>query len=64
LARRECLPEDHWEITKAEALLAATEYHLGDAAARTTLATHLNVLSDTYGPGHPRLAWLEAQLPP
>jgi len=62
--RLESLPDEHWEITKAEALMAAAEYQLGDPAARPVLAANLDALSDTYGPGHPRLAWLEARLAP
>lgn len=62
--RLERLPAEHWEIAKAEALLAAAEDQLGDATARPVLATKLDALADTYGPGHPRLAWLQARLAP
>ena len=62
--RRERLPDEHWEIAKAEALMAAAGYQLGDAAARPILAANLDALADTYGPNHPRLAWLEARLAP
>ena len=58
------LHDDHWEIAKAEALVAVADHRLGHAAARSILAARLDTLADTYGPGHPRLAWLEARLEP
>ena len=62
--RLELLPEDHWEITKAEALVAAAAYRLGDAEARLDLVASVGTLAETYGPGHPRLAWLESRIGP
>ncbi|MFW5816878.1 MAG: tetratricopeptide repeat protein, partial [Wenzhouxiangella sp.] len=62
--RRARLQEGNWEIRSAEALVAAAEYHAGDPEARTILSDHVEALAQTYGPGHPRLAWLAGRLQP
>ncbi|NDY94249.1 serine/threonine-protein kinase [Wenzhouxiangella limi] len=62
--RRAHLQEGNWEILKARALVAAADEHAGDAEARALLNEHVEALAQTYGPGHPRLIWLEDQLQP
>lgn len=62
--RLERLAPDHWEVTKAEALLAAAAYGQGEVQARSELAASLDLLSEAYGAGHPRMLWLEARLSP
>ncbi len=62
--RLERLAEGHWELDKAQALIAAAAYRLGDPEAGLALATRFDQLADVYGAGHPRLAWLENQLAP
>ncbi len=62
--RRARLQEGNWEIRTAEALVAAAADHAGDAEARSILSDHVAALAQTYGPGHPRLAWLEGRLQP
>jgi non-specific serine/threonine protein kinase/serine/threonine-protein kinase len=60
--RRARLHEGHWEIRKAEALIALADYQRGDDGLRPVLAGHIEALAETYGAGHPRLIWLEDQL--
>ncbi|MGY6554805.1 MAG: protein kinase domain-containing protein [Wenzhouxiangella sp.] len=63
--RLEHLSPEHWEVAKAEALVAAAAYMAhGDLHARNDLAASLDTLGEVYGVGHPRMAWLEAQLLP
>ena len=61
--RRTRLSEGNWEIIKAETLIAAAELQLGEAAAHRTLVANIDALAHTYGPGHPRLVWLQQVLP-
>lgn len=62
--RQDRLAPGHWETIKAEALLAAAADRLGDPRAREILVANVAMLTETYGPGHPRLAWLEERLGP
>ena len=62
--RQDRLALEHWETIKAEALLAAAAERLGDPRAREILVANVETLSDTYGAGHPRLAWLQGRLGP
>jgi len=59
--RRRQLPAGNWETTKAEALVAMARHRQGQADVRPELAEAVRALATTYGPGHPRLAWLESQ---
>ena len=60
--RQDRLALEHWETIKAEALLAAAAVRLGDPRAEEILVASVETLADTYGPGHPRRAWLESRL--
>ena len=62
--RQDRLALDHWETIKAEALLAVAADRLGDPRAREILLANVETLAETYGPGHPRLDWLQARLGP
>ncbi len=59
--RAEMLPPEAWQRVEADAIVAAVEAHLDVADARDRLAGITAQLSETYGPGHPRLEWFRQQ---
>ncbi len=62
--RQARLPDGNWETLKAETLVAAAEHQLGASEALATMTANIAALAEVYGPGHPRLAWLEGRLIP
>lgn len=62
--RQRTLPPDSWMLAEVDALEAAAQLQLGQAAARQQLAAARDRLAQVLGAGHPDLRWCDRQLDP